>query len=192
MPAKGSKYEAYRRQFQGRLKGFYIYLEKQDYTPGTITAFINYTSDFFFYLSGHFIAEKDVQYTDLLKYIDHCRKQGNTPRMINRKLAAVRKYYRYLQREGRIKKNPAAGLHLRTRRVGIPTGMLTMKQLEDLYDKYQVVDLRSKRNKVILSILIHQGLTADELRRLEPVHLRLRSGKIWIPVAGTQVAAPWS
>jgi len=93
----------------------------------------------------------------------------------------VRKYYRYLQREGRIKKNPAAGLHLRTRRVGIPTGMLTMKQLEDLYDKYQVVDLRSKRNKVILSILIHQGLTADELRRLEPVHLRLRSGKIWIP-----------
>lgn len=44
-----------------------------------------------------------------------------------------------------------------------------------------MVDLRSKRNKVILSLLIHQGLTTDELRRLEPVHLKLRSGKIWIP-----------
>lgn len=181
MPAKGSKYQAYRQQFRERLKGFKAYLEQQNYAPGSIAAFINYTSDFFFYLSQRLLAEKNVRYTDLLQYIDHCRKQGNASRMINRKLASVRKYYRYLQQQGRIRKNPAAGLQIRTGRAGIPTDMLTMKQLSELYDKYQVVDLRSKRNKVILSVLIHQGLTTDELHRMEPAHLKLRSGKIWIP-----------
>ena len=157
------------------------YLEKQHYASSSIAGFINYTSDFFFYLSERFLPEKEVRYADLLQYIDHCRRQGNTPRLINRKLAAVRKYYSYLQQQGKIRKNPAAGLQLRAARGGIPTGMITMQQLEDLFGKYQVVDLRSKRNKVILSVLIHQGLTTDELHRLEPVHLKLRSGKIWIP-----------
>ncbi len=43
------------------------------------------------------------------------------------------------------------------------------------------MDLRSSRNKVIIGLLIYQGVTTDELHRLEPAHLKLRSGKIWIP-----------
>lgn len=96
------------------------YLEKQHYASSSIAGFINYTSDFFFYLSERFLNENQVQYADLLQYINHCRRQGNTPRMINRKLAAVRKYYSYLQQQGKIRKNPAAGLQLRAARGGYP------------------------------------------------------------------------
>ena len=86
-------------------------------------------------MSERLLPEKQVRYTDLLQYIDHCRKKGNTTRLINRKLTAVHKYYRYLQREGRIRKNPAAGLQLREARAGFPTGMLTMEQLVQLHEQ---------------------------------------------------------
>lgn len=176
-----SNYKNYRQRFQSRLQGYENYLKGQRYAPGTIGFYLNYTSDFLFYLSEKLLLEKQVRYTDLLQYIDYCRKEGDTTRLVNRKLAAVRKYFRYLQREGRIRKNPAAGLQLREARAGIPTGMLTMEQLVPLYDQYQVVDLKSARNKVIIGLLIYQGVTVDELHRLEQVHLKLRSGKIWIP-----------
>jgi integrase/recombinase XerD len=95
-------------------------------------------------------------------------------------VAAVRKYYSYLQKSGRISGNPADGLHLRTRKKSIPTGMLTEIELKLLYESYQVTDLRTARNKVILSLMINQAITTDDIGRLEPVHLLLREGKIRI------------
>ena len=176
-----SSYKNYRQRFQSRLQGYENYLKGRRYAHGTIRSYLNYTSDFLFYLSEKLLPELQVRYTDLLQYIDHCRKKGDTPRLVNRKLAAARKYFGYLQHKKRIRKNPAAGLHLREARAGIPTGMLTMEQLVQLYDQYQVVDLRSARNKVIIGLLIYQGVTTDELHRLEQVHLKLRSGKVWVP-----------
>ncbi len=38
-----------------------------------------------------------------------------------------------------------------------------------------------KRNKIILGLLIYQGLTTEELHQLEPDHLRLKQGKITVP-----------
>jgi integrase/recombinase XerD len=96
-------------------------------------------------------------------------------------VAAVRKYYSYLQKRDRISNNPADGLYLRTRKKSIPTGMLTETELKLLYESYQVTDLRTARNKVILSLMINQAVTTDDISRLEPVHLLLREGKIRIP-----------
>lgn len=44
-----------------------------------------------------------------------------------------------------------------------------------------MTDLRTARNKVILSLLTNQGLKADDLGRLEPIHITIREGKIRIP-----------
>ena len=44
-----------------------------------------------------------------------------------------------------------------------------------------MTDLRTARNKVILSLLTSQGLSTDDLRRLEPADIHLREGKIRIP-----------
>jgi len=44
-----------------------------------------------------------------------------------------------------------------------------------------VTDLRTARNKVILSLMINQAVTTDDIGRLEPVHILLRDGKIRAP-----------
>ena len=40
---------------------------------------------------------------------------------------------------------------------------------------------RGKRNRVILGLLIYQGITTEEVAALEPGHLKLKEGKIRVP-----------
>lgn len=176
-----SKYQKQKDLFERKLLYNLSELGTEGYSPSTIRAYINYTSDFLFYLRENFLSEEKVKRTDIHSYIAKCKSSGDSPKLINRKVAAVRKYYSYLQKRGRINSNPADGLSLRTRKKSIPTGMLTEAELKLLHESYQVTDLRTARNKVILSLMINQAVTTDDIRRLEPVHLLLREGKIRIP-----------
>ena len=54
-------------------------------------------------------------------------------------------------------------------------------RLEKLYQSYPATDDRELRNKVILSLLVYQGITTDELHHLETDHVKLREGKLKIP-----------
>lgn len=174
-----SKYHQLKKKYSQQLQGFEKRLQKQGYEPNTIRQFKNYTA--------YFLSWKDkqglvlVQYSDVLTYIDHCRTDGDSTKLINRKLSAIRKYYEYLQLADKTIKNPASGLYLKGKKRGIPKDLLEKEELKQLYESYQVFDMRTARNKVILSLLINQALATGELKRLEPAHIRLKAGKIEIP-----------
>jgi integrase/recombinase XerD len=178
---KQSKYREQKDLFEKKLLANLSELGTKSPSPSGVRAFINYLSDFLFYLRGNFLSEEKVKRTDIHGYISRCKEQGDSPKLINRKVAAVRRYYSYLQKRDRISNNPADGLYLRTRKKSIPTGMLTEAELKLLYESYQVTDQRTARNKVILSLLISQAVTTDDIGRLEPVHVLLREGKVRIP-----------
>jgi len=176
-----SKYREQKDLFYKKLLGNLSEFRTEGYSPSTIRAYINYTCDFLFYLRENFLSEEKVKRTDIHCYIAKCKESGDSPKLINRKVAAVSKYYSYLQKRGRISNNPADGLYLRTRKKSIPTGMLTEAELKLLYESYHVTDLRTTRNKVILSLMVNQAVTTDDIGRLEPVHILLREGQIRIP-----------
>ena len=176
-----SKYREQKYLFEKKLLANLSELGTKSPSPSSVKAFINYLSDFLFYLRKNFLSEEKVRRTDIHGYISRCKEQGDSPKLINRKVAAVRKYYSYLQKRDRISNNPADGLYLRTRKKSIPTGMLTEAELKLLYESYHVTDLRTARNKVILSLMINQAVTTDDIGRLEPVHILLRDGKIRAP-----------
>ena len=92
------KYGHLKKEFGGMLKPLGTYLEKQGYEPNTIRQFKNYTAYFLNWQKRQKPGE--VSYNDLLFYIDDCREQGDSTKLINRKLAAIRKYYDYLQSKG--------------------------------------------------------------------------------------------
>jgi integrase/recombinase XerD len=170
-----------------RLKGKYPkplqklenYLKKQGYETSTIRQFKNYTAYFFNWKEKKGLDQ--ISYNDLLVYIDFCREQDNSSKLINRKLLAVRKYYEYLQFNGEAIKNPASGLYLKGKRTRIPNNLLDKKELQQLYENYLSIDLRTIRNKVILSLLVNQAVSTEELHKLEPNHIKLKSAKIKIP-----------
>jgi integrase/recombinase XerD len=81
----------------------------------------------------------------------------------------------------KISPNPAAGLYLRGEKQAIPHDLLNPNQLHQLYEQYQVYNERTQRNKVITGLYVYQGITTDELKKLEPNHINLKEGKIYIP-----------
>jgi integrase/recombinase XerD len=177
--SNASKYNHLKEKFTKNLQQLEPYLNKQGYEPNTIRQFKNYTAYFLDWKQNHKLEQ--ISYNDLLVYIDYCRDKGDSLKLANRKLSAIRKYYEYLQSKGEALNNPASGLFLKGKRKSVPNNLLDKKELQELYNQYQPYDLRTTRNKVILSLLINQAVTTDELHKLEPGNIKLKSGKIEIP-----------
>ncbi len=175
-----SEYYHLKLKYKTELKGFESLLNKQAYNENTIRQYLNYTAVFLLWIKENHLEETQITYPELLSYINHCNDKNNSTRLINRKLAAVRKYYEYQELEGRTSKNPASGLFLKGKKAGIPNNLLDKEELQQAYENYLVYDLRTARNKAIISLIINQALTTGELQRLEPGNLKLKSGKIEI------------
>jgi integrase/recombinase XerD len=72
-------------------------------------------------------------------------------------------------------------LHVKGIRKTLPSGIFDYPVPEDLYQNYPGKILREKRNRVILGLLIYQGVTTGELHRLDVADIKLKQGKIRIP-----------
>jgi integrase/recombinase XerD len=176
-----SKYTQVKRKLKPRISGFIAYLETKQYSKETIRAESNYIAMYLHWISKEQIRENEVTYNELITYIDELTTEGDSKAIINRKLATIRKYYEYLQYMGSAEKNPAMGLTIHYKRQRIPRNLLTTEELTTLYENYQVNDLRSQRNKVMIGLLVFQGVTREEIEKLEINHVKLNTGKIEIP-----------
>ncbi len=99
-------------------------------------------------------------------------------------LLPVRYYFTWQQKEGKINYNPTAGISLKGAVRTVPKDLLEKGELEALYESYVVIDERSQRNKVILSLLVYQGISNAELHKLEAGHVKLKEGKLHVPASG--------
>jgi integrase/recombinase XerD len=176
-----SKYHHLRKKCVTHLAHFIEWLQKSRYAKDTIRSDSNYTLSFLAWLQDQKIKETAVTYNDLMAFIDHSATEGDSNVLINRKLSAIRKYYEYLGYKGEAEKNPAAGLFIKCKRQTVPSNLLTPEELSAIYDNYQVTDLRSQRNKVMIGFLVYQGVTREELEKLEITHIKLNSGRIEVP-----------
>ncbi len=180
-PMNTSKYKGERKAYKEETSDFTTYLQKRNYAKDTIRADTNYTASFLAWATGQQTPITEVTYNDLLSYIDHCTTQSDSKTLLNRKLSAIRKYYDYLLYQGKAQKNPATGLFIKNKQHTVPSNLLTIEELATIYENYQITDLRSQRNKVIIGILVYQAVTREELEKLEVSHVKLTAGKIEIP-----------
>jgi integrase/recombinase XerD len=132
-------------------------------------------------LENEHLQPKDARYNDLLNFIDYCKLEENSKKHINSKLRAIRNYFDYLKSQNPEIINPAANLNLKGIRQKIPSNIIDFTELEKLYQSFETTNNREKRNKIILGILVYQGVTTQELHQLEPGHLKLKEGKIHVP-----------
>jgi integrase/recombinase XerD len=176
-----SKYKEERNSHKEEINGFTAWLKTRHFANDTIRAESNYTASFLAWEAQQQAQIPEVTYNDLLTFVDHCITQGDSKSLINRKLSAIRKYYDYLLYHGKALKNPATGLFIKNKQHTLPSNLLTPGELTAIYENYQVTDLRSQRNKVIIGLLVYQALTREELEKLETGHVKLTAGKIEIP-----------
>lgn len=144
------------------------------------------TAQSYLYTINHFLVTnpkaKRYQYKNIIAYMEEVsRKQTNVQYRI-RILSAIKKYYDYLVMSGYRSDHPCKRLNVKIK------GNQTI-QVQDLFssaelqlllereNRYQYLDVR---NNVMLSLLIYQGLTSDEIIRLNVRDVDLEHGTIYI------------
>ena len=161
---------------------------KANYSP---TAIVSYEQIIDRFLS--FIGEEatSATYQDILDYISYLRKQNKHPKTIRNNLYAIKIYYRYLIKTRQRLDHPCQHLYLKDKiNRAIPIeNLYTPEQLENLLETYEYRPLKKHspkkqyiehRNKVIISLLIYQALTALEITQLEIENVNLEKAEIFI------------
>lgn len=149
-------------------------------TPRTIINFNRVITIFFNWLEKEQIEKEQVSYTDILSFMKYCQKQGTTQRTVQIYLNDIRHFYDHLIEEGRKEVNPITGIKVQGVKRKILYHIFEPHELHAIYNSYQDESLKGKRNKIMLSLLVYQGVKTEELARLEVQDVKLKEGKIEI------------
>lgn len=124
-----------------------------------------------------------IDYKAFLHYIDCLKKTGIATRTLKTYIGNLKIYFKYLQEENYRADNPIENINIKGVPKTVLNNLLEADELEDLYYSYEVNDqnLSKKRNKIIIGLLVYQGLQTTELQHLKEEHVELYKGKIHIP-----------
>ena len=164
------------------------YLKAKGYTLATMLTKNRELNYFIRWCKKQATTPKHIDYNTCLKYIKHLTRKGNSKKTINHKLSSIKTYFNYLVSEAYRTDNPIETTVVRGVKRTLTYNLLEPDELEDLYYSFkteklrnQFVSYRAKRNKVIVGLLVYQGLDTQDLKSLKTAHLQLEKGKIYVP-----------
>ena len=159
---------------------FTQYLEQKQFSDATVNSYASYSQSFTDWLDSEQLAPGAFTYNELLDFIRHLQGLGKSKKAIQHLLGIVRHYCNYLITEGQRDDNPAAGLFIKGIVRTLPGNLLSWEEMEELYWVYSIQLKVERASKILLGLLVYQGLATEEVKRLEAVHLKLKEGKIFI------------
>lgn len=125
-------------------------------------------------------------YGKVMQYIEILRNEHSISN-VKRVIASIKKYYDYLIETGKRKDNPARAIRIRD-------GKENPIQLQDLFTEKELQILLvprierygflAKRNKIIMSLLVNQGLRIGEIEQLKVTDIDLEKATIQITKTG--------
>lgn len=176
------------------LEQFNEWLTIKGYTSSTVQGLCKTVTYFINWIEPQNIAAENVSYNDVLAYINYKRKQGNKPRTLILITNALNHFYRFLQSEHELTENPVTNVQIKGIKRKVLQEILTPEELENIYKSFNAEkrtyqkgkivppqtnnELARRRNKIILGLIIYQGIRTEELAKLELPDLQLREGKI--------------
>ena len=157
---------------------FKKYLHQYGHTDKTIKS----------YLHAYKIITNDnpqlysYKFKDVINYLNEKSKEysnGNTKVYI---LNGLKKYFDYLIEIGKRDDHPCLNLQIRNQRRKeiIHQDLFTSKELELLLEREERYEDLKQRNRVVMSLLIYQGLNSAEISNLNLSHIDLDSGVVFI------------
>ncbi|CAG5081267.1 tyrosine-type recombinase/integrase [Parvicella tangerina] len=124
----------------------------------------------------------EAQYRDIVEYMVGIQKKYKDSATPTRILAAIKRYYDYLQLMGERNDHPCRRFTVkvnsnRTIRFG---ELFTPDELELMLNKEERYKVLKQRNIAVVSLLIYQGLTIDELVRLTVNDIDLDNATVYV------------
>jgi integrase/recombinase XerC len=145
----------------------YIESEKR-YSPNTIFAYENDLKQFLLFLeNNNIMTPVDVSVKIIRQWVVQLSENKINPNSIKRKIATIRTFYRYLEREEVINKNPAKIINLPKTAKKLPI-FVRENEMETLLDEIDYgSDFEGIRNNLILELFYGTGMRLSELTGLK-------------------------
>ena len=186
--------EALQRELSAQ-PDFTNYLLRKGYSASTTGRYVHDVERFIRWAAKQNTPINHMRYADILGYMQAIRKSVKQ-RTVSSKINSLKHYFHYLATSGQIAENPVTQVHIRGIKRKTFYDLLNRQELESLYHHFEIPDedlnpqrnqswfktsvLASKRNKVILGLMIWQGVGTQELSRLTESDLKLKVGEIYI------------
>ncbi len=171
-----------------RMKKYKEYLQEQDYSETTIIGNEKQVEIFNKWCKRNHTTAIEIDYKTCLKFIKYLSRKRITKKTINHRLRSIKIYFNYLIEEACRVDNPIESTIVKGEKRTINYNLLEADELEDLYysfetDKYQEEyhKYTLKRAKVIIGLIVYQGINTTDLGNLKEEHLQLSKGKIYVP-----------
>jgi site-specific recombinase XerD len=175
---------------------FNEYLIIKGYSSASIKTIIRSADYFLRWCEADNISDiATVSHNDVVAFVKTCNAKGTGRKTVAHYIMHLKKYFEFLQEEGEVKDNPCSNIKIKGIKRKVLYEILSTEELEQLYKNYvteikienvkyvppqQLNELSRKRNKIIVGLLVYQGLRSEEVKRLEVADLKLREGKIFI------------
>lgn len=161
---------------------FKAYLQRKEYSNTSIETYERVTNQFLEWAENENIEVEQVRYQDILSYMKYCSaKRGYIQRSIQHTVITLGHYFDYLQEIGEVNSNPAKGIKVQGVKRKTLYHVLEPIELDSIYHNFEAMTLSQKKNKMIIGMLVYQGLKTEELNKLEVKDVKLKEGKIEIP-----------
>ena len=157
---------------------FIEYMKKRQFSRNTLKTVRITIKLYLEWVAKERMEPEQVSYQDLLGFMRACSQKGTTQRTIQHYLNTVKHYYNYLEEEGRISVNPTLGIEVKGVKRQMLYHIIEPHELHALYNQYPSETHRDKRNKVMLGLLVYQGIRTEEMGRMTIKEVKLREGKI--------------
>lgn len=151
------KYDKYIEQFNSSLKA------ERDASPHTLRAYTKDLEEFLLFIDKE---PTDIDNLDIRSFLASLHYRKLKKSSIARKLATVRSFFKYLHREGLIKKNPAKLVSSPKVQKPLPR-FLTVDEAFVLMEAPKGDTFRMERDKAVLELLYSSGLRVSELTTLD-------------------------
>ncbi len=140
----------------------------------------------------------EIKHNDVIAYIQYQNIRGVGRKTVAHYVMHIEKYFNFLMSEGEIHDNPCSNIKIKGIKRKILHDILKSEELEKLYEDYTteiIIEkseaikvpppqhlniLARKRNKVILGLIIYQGIRSEEILQMKINDVKLREGKIFI------------
>lgn len=175
------------------MSDFKTYLQQQNISKTTREMYYYHVLNFITFLDKDNTEPGSCTPKEIMLYMSHLQKKGNGQEAKKVKLYALKHYFDFLIENNQIESNPAKKIKLKGKQTQKLYPILSKQELQNLYTSYNVpctddershhnwfksYKLSKERNKVIISLLIHQGITTTEISRILIEDLNLRKGEI--------------
>jgi site-specific recombinase XerD len=166
------------------------YLENKDFSESSIKSHQITVNRFTIWIKKQKLTISELTYNDIMAYINHLKSKRNKQRTIQLEIGKLKHYINYQKLEGYITSISISQLKIQGVKRQSLYDILKPEELEYIYQSYpsenhnlQDIPLTpiQKRNKVIIGLLIYQGINTTDLGNLRIEHIQLSRGTIEIP-----------